>query len=314
MDTEFRLFIDGKNVDSVSGRTFESENPYTGAPWARIADGTPEDVDAAVAAARTAFDGEWGHLTGFQRAAIMRRCADALDANAGRLAQLEVNDSGKLMREMAGQMAGLSSWFNYFSGLADKLEGATVPLANPSYFAYTRKEPVGVVGAITPWNSPLLLLTWKLAPLLAAGNVCVAKPSEHSPASTVAFAQILHEAGLPAGVFNVVTGWDRSTGEALAGHPRHRQGGVHRIHRDRHRGGAGSHREREPGDPRAGREVRPDGVPGRRPGRRGQRDRRRRVRRHRADLHGRVTADRARVRGRRARREGGGPRGDDPAR
>ena len=216
---EFRLFIDGKSVDSVSGRTFLSENPYTGAPWARVADGTPEDIDAAVAAARTAFNGEWGHLTGFQRAAIMRRCAEALDANAERLAQLEVNDSGKLMREMSGQMAGLSSWFNYFSGLADKLEGSTVPLANPSYFAYTSKEPVGVVGAITPWNSPLLLLTWKLAPLLAAGNVCVAKPSEHSPASTVAFAEILHDAGLPAGVLNVVTGWDRSTGEALSTHP-----------------------------------------------------------------------------------------------
>ena len=215
---EFPLFIDGRSVDSVSGRTFESQNPYTGEPWARVADGTPEDVDLAVAAARRAFDGEWGAATGFQRAAVMRRCADALDANADRLARLEVNDSGKLMREMAGQMAGLSSWFLYFSGLADKLEGATVPLANPSYFAYTRKEPVGVVGAITPWNSPLLLLTWKLAPLLAAGNVCVAKPSEHSPASTVAFAQILHEAGLPAGVLNVVTGWDRSTGEALAGH------------------------------------------------------------------------------------------------
>ena len=216
---EFPLFIDGRSVDSVSGRTFESQNPYTGEPWARVADGTPQDVDLAVAAARVAFDGEWGATTGFQRAAVMRRCADALDANAERLARLEVNDSGKLMREMAGQMAGLSSWFLYFSGLADKLEGATVPLANPSYFAYTRKEPVGVVGAITPWNSPLLLLTWKLAPLLAAGNVCVAKPSEHSPASTVAFAQILHEAGLPAGVLNVVTGWDRSTGEALAGHP-----------------------------------------------------------------------------------------------
>jgi acyl-CoA reductase-like NAD-dependent aldehyde dehydrogenase len=215
---EFKLFVDGKSVDSVSGRTFESQNPYTGAPWARVADGTPEDIDAAVAAARTAFNGEWGQMTGFQRSAILRRCADALDANADRLAKLEVNDSGKLMREMSGQMAGLSSWFNYFAGLADKLEGATVPLANPNYFAYTLKEPVGVVGAITPWNSPLLLLTWKLAPLLAAGNVCVAKPSEHSPASTVAFAEILYHAGLPAGVFNVVTGWDRSTGEALSKH------------------------------------------------------------------------------------------------
>jgi aldehyde dehydrogenase (NAD+) len=215
---EFRLFIDGRSVDSVSRRTFESLNPYTGRPWARVADGTPADVDAAVAAARTAFNGEWGEMTGFGRAAVMRRCAAALDAHADRLATLEVKDSGKLLREMAGQMAGLSSWFSYFSGLADKLEGSTVPLANPSYFAYTRKEPVGVVGAITPWNSPLLLLTWKLAPLLATGCVCVAKPSEHSPASTVAFAEILHEAGLPAGVFNVVTGSDRSTGEALSGH------------------------------------------------------------------------------------------------
>ncbi|MFF5289224.1 aldehyde dehydrogenase [Paractinoplanes globisporus] len=215
---EFRLFIGGKAVESVTGRVFESMNPYTGRPWARVADGSAEDVDAAVAAARAAFHGPWGAMTGFQRAAIMRRCAEALDANADRLARLEVSDSGKLMREMSGQMAGLSSWFNYFSGLADKLEGATVPLANPNYFAYTRKEPVGVVGCITPWNSPLLLFTWKLAPLLAAGNTCVVKPSEHSPCSTVAFAEILTEAGLPPGVVNVVTGWDRSTGEALAGH------------------------------------------------------------------------------------------------
>ncbi|MBU2666213.1 aldehyde dehydrogenase [Actinoplanes bogorensis] len=216
---EFSLFIDGKSVGSVTGRTFASLNPYTGQAWARVADGSAADVDAAVAAARAAFDGPWGAMTGFQRAAIMRKCADALDANADRLARLEVSDSGKLLREMSGQMAGLSSWFHWFAGLADKLEGATVPLANPDYFAYTRKEPVGVVGCITPWNSPLLLFTWKLAPLLAAGNTCVVKPSEHSPCSTVAFAEILTEAGLPPGVVNVVTGWDRSTGEALAGHP-----------------------------------------------------------------------------------------------
>jgi aldehyde dehydrogenase (NAD+) len=120
---------------------------------------------------------------------------------------------------MLGQLKALPQWYYYFSGLADKLEGRTVPGLNPNYFAYTRREPVGVIGAITPWNSPLLLLTFKLAPLLAAGNTCVVKPSEHSPASTVAFAQVLHEAGLPAGVFNVVTGWDRSTGERLASHP-----------------------------------------------------------------------------------------------
>jgi aldehyde dehydrogenase (NAD+) len=215
---EFRLFVDGKSVDALSGRTFESLNPYTGQPWARVADGGPEDVDVAVGAARAAFDGEWGSFTGFQRAAVMRACAAAIEANADRLALLEVRDSGKLLREMSGQMRALPQWFFYFSGLADKLEGRTIPPANPNYFGYTRREPVGVVGAITPWNSPLLLLTWKLAPLLAAGNTCVVKPSEHSPASTVAFAEVLTEAGLPAGVLNVVTAWDRSAGEALAAH------------------------------------------------------------------------------------------------
>jgi acyl-CoA reductase-like NAD-dependent aldehyde dehydrogenase len=215
---EFGLFIGGKTVDALSGKTFESQNPYTQQPWARMADGAPEDIDLAVASARAAFDGEWGQMSGFQRAAIMRRCGDAILANAERLARLEVNDSGKLMREMLGQLKALPQWYWYFSGLADKLEGRTVPPVNQAYFAYTTREPVGVVGAITPWNSPLLLLTFKLAPLLAAGNTCVVKPSEHAPASTVAFAEILFEAGLPAGVLNVVTGWDRSTGEALASH------------------------------------------------------------------------------------------------
>jgi aldehyde dehydrogenase (NAD+) len=215
---EFRLFLDGKQVDALGGRTFDSLDPYTGRPWARLADGGPEDVDVAVASARAAFDGEWGALTGFERAAVMRRCAEALAENADRLALLEVRDSGKLLREMRGQMRLLPQWYLYFSGVADKLEGRTVPPANPNYFGYTLRHPVGVVGAITPWNSPLLLLTWKLAPLLAAGNTCVVKPSEHSPASTVAFAQVLFDAGLPAGVLNVVTGWDRATGEALAGH------------------------------------------------------------------------------------------------
>ncbi|MFC4950477.1 aldehyde dehydrogenase [Pseudonocardia sp. GCM10023141] len=215
---EFKLFIHGRSVDARSGKSFDSLNPYTGGVWARLADGGPEDVDDAVASSRTAFDGEWGAITGFQRAAIMRRCGDAIAANAERLARLEVNDSGKLLREMLGQLQALPQWYYYFSGLADKLEGRTVPPVNPNYFGYTRREPVGVVGAITPWNSPLLLLTFKLAPALAAGCTMVVKPSEHAPASTVAFAEVLHEAGLPAGVLNVVTGWDRSTGESLAQH------------------------------------------------------------------------------------------------
>src|SRR6476469_1098527 len=215
----FKLFINGKSVDAVSGKTFKSLNPYTGQPWAIIADGGPEDIDLAVDAARAAFNGEWGRKSGFERAAIMRDIATAITANAEHLALLEVRDSGKLMREMLGQLNALGTWYSYFSGLADKIEGKTVPaLAPQTYFGYTVREPVGVVGAITPWNSPLLLLTFKLAPLLAAGCTCVVKPSEHSPASTVAFAEILTEAGLPPGVLNVVTGWERATGEALAAH------------------------------------------------------------------------------------------------
>jgi (Z)-2-((N-methylformamido)methylene)-5-hydroxybutyrolactone dehydrogenase len=215
----FGLFIDGKSVDSVSGQSFESLNPYTGRPWATVADGTPEDVDLAVAAARRAFEGDWGRMSGFDRAAILRRVGDQIALHGDHLAWLEVQDNGKLLREMRGQMEALPQYYYYFSGLADKLEGRTVPQVNPErYFGYTRREPLGVVGAITPWNSPLLLLTFKLAPLLAAGNTCVVKPSEHAPASSLAFAQVLHDAGLPPGVLNVVSGWDRSTGEALASH------------------------------------------------------------------------------------------------
>ncbi len=215
----FGLFIHGRQVDALSGKTFESQNPFAGRPWAVVADGGPEDVDRAVVSSRAAFEETWRPMSGFERAAVLRRVADGITANAERLALLEVRDSGKLMREMRAQLLGMGTWYTYFSGLADKLEGRTVPAINPStYFGYTLREPVGVIGAITPWNSPLLLLTFKLAPLLAAGCTCVVKPSEHAPASTVAFAEVLHEAGLPAGVLNVVTGWDRSTGKALAAH------------------------------------------------------------------------------------------------
>ncbi|MDN5860844.1 MAG: aldehyde dehydrogenase [Pseudonocardia sp.] len=215
----FRMTIGGKAVDAISGRTFESENPYTGSSWALVPDGGPEDVDAAVAAARAALAGEWGTATGFARAALLRRLADLITENADRLARLEVNDSGKLYREMIGQMAGLGSWYHYFAGLADKIEGRQLPTPNPNYLVYTRREPVGVVAAITPWNSPLLLMSWKLAPALAAGCTVVVKPSEHAPASTLGFAELVGEAGFPPGVVNVVTGRSREVGAALAGHP-----------------------------------------------------------------------------------------------
>src|ERR1700727_1108974 len=214
----FRMLIGGKAVDAESGATFESQNPHTGRPWAVVPDGGPADVDAAVAAARAALDGEWGSMTGFARAALLRRLADLVAENADRLARLEVNDSGKLYREMIGQLNGLGGWYQYFAGLADKIEGRQIPSPNPNYLVYTRREPVGVVAAITPWNSPLLLLTWKLAPALAAGCTMVVKPSEHSPAATLELARLAGEAGLPPGVLNVVTGSSRDLGAALAGH------------------------------------------------------------------------------------------------
>lgn len=215
----FSMLIGGKPVDARSGRTFESRNPYTGAPWAVIPDGGPEDVDAAVAAARAALDGEWGRMTGFARAKLLRRLGDLVADNADRLARLEVKDAGKLYREMIGQLTALGGWYSYFAGLADKIEGRQIPSPNPGYLVYTRREPIGVVAAITPWNSPLLLMTWKVAPALAAGCTVVVKPSEHAPASTLGFAELVEQAGFPPGVVNVVTGLSRETGAHLAGHP-----------------------------------------------------------------------------------------------
>jgi aldehyde dehydrogenase (NAD+) len=216
---QFRMLIAGKAVDAISGNTFESQNPYTGGPWAQVPDGGPEDIDAAVAAARAALDGEWGNLTGFARGALLRRLGDLVSQNAERLARLEVNDSGKLYREMIGQLTGLGAWYHYYAGLADKIEGRQIPTPNPNYLVYTRREPVGVVAAITPWNSPLLLMTWKVAPALAAGCTVVVKPSEHSPASTLGFAELFEQAGFPPGVVNVVSALSRETGAHLAAHP-----------------------------------------------------------------------------------------------
>ncbi|MBN9759303.1 Aldehyde dehydrogenase [Pseudonocardia sp. Ae406_Ps2] len=215
----FRMLIGGKPSDAASGRTFETQNPFTGAPWATVPDGGPDDVDAAVAAARSALDGEWGAMTPFGRAACLRRLGDLITENAEALARTEVSDSGKLYREMIGQLGGLGGWYQYYAGIAPTIEGRQIPTPNPNYLVYTRKEPVGVVAAITPWNSPLLLMTWKVAPALAAGCTIVVKPSEHAPASTLKWAELIEKAGIPAGVVNVVTTNDRDTAAHLAGHP-----------------------------------------------------------------------------------------------
>jgi acyl-CoA reductase-like NAD-dependent aldehyde dehydrogenase len=216
---EFDLVIGGRSVGAASGATYDSIDPYSGRPWARVPDGSAQDIDRAVAAARAALDGEWGQLTPTARGKLLRRLADVIAGEAENLAELEVRDGGKLAREMVGQMRSLPDYYDYYAGLADKLQGEVIPTDKPNFLVYTRHEPVGVVGAITPWNSPLLLLTWKLAAGLAAGCTFVVKPSDHTPVSTLAFAQLFHEAGFPPGVINVVTGWGPATGAALAAHP-----------------------------------------------------------------------------------------------
>lgn len=214
------MFIDGTEHRPVDGGWFESEDPYTGKPWAQVAAGSSADVDLAVAAANAALEAdEWGGLTATARGALLVGLADVIAEHADELARLEVNDNGKLLAEMSGQVAYLPQWFRYYGGLADKIEGRVLPIDKPGYFAYTRREPVGVTAIITPWNSPLLLLAWKLAPALAAGCTVVVKPSEFTSASTVALARLLHEAGLPKGVFNVITGFGKEVGAPLVEHP-----------------------------------------------------------------------------------------------
>ena len=151
----YQMLIGGEWVDAQSDRTFESINPYTGKTWAVVPEAGEADVDAAVRAARTAFDdGPWGRMTGTERARLIRRLAALLEENAEHLAIVESTDNGKLIREMGGQLKSLSEWYYYFAGAADKLEGETIPSDKPNFFVYTRREPIGVVGAITPWNSP----------------------------------------------------------------------------------------------------------------------------------------------------------------
>jgi acyl-CoA reductase-like NAD-dependent aldehyde dehydrogenase len=215
----YRMRIGADWRDAASGATFSSSNPYNGELWAVVPDADAADVDAAVAAAQAALDGAWGDATGFERARLMHRLADIIERDAEQLAAFETSDNGKLLREMRGQMDYLPAWLRYFAGAADKLQGEVIPSDRPNFMIYTRHEPVGVVAAIVPWNSPLMLLMWKLAPLLAAGCTVVVKPSEHTPVSALEFAKRVEEAGFPPGVFNVVTGRSAELGRALVAHP-----------------------------------------------------------------------------------------------
>lgn len=217
--SDVSMFIDGKDHRPVGDEWFDSYDPFLGAPWARVARGRAVDVDHAVSSAEAALrEGTWSAISASARGELLFRLADAIADNAERLAEIEVRDNGKLMTEMLGQLQYIPQWFRYYGGLADKVEGRVLPLDKPGYFAYTKRVPVGVTAVITPWNSPLFLLAWKLAPALAAGCTVVAKPSEFTSASTVELARVLHGAGLPSGVFNVVTGLGAEAGAPLVEH------------------------------------------------------------------------------------------------
>ncbi|MCX4831130.1 aldehyde dehydrogenase [Streptomyces sp. NBC_01016] len=217
--TTWKHFIGGRWVEPAAGEYFDSTDPATGRTLYRAARGTAADIDKAVAAARAAFeDPGWRDLNQTKRGHLLRRLGELIAENAEELALMESRDNGKLLREMRGQLASLPEYFHYYAGLADKIHGETIPTSDRAVLNYTAREPLGVVGAITPWNSPLTLTTSKLAPALCAGNTVVVKPSEYTSASGLRLAELALEAGFPPGVVNVVTGYGAEAGGPLVDH------------------------------------------------------------------------------------------------
>jgi acyl-CoA reductase-like NAD-dependent aldehyde dehydrogenase len=217
---KLQMLAGGRWVDPISGQWLESVNPFTAEPWALVPQGAKADVDRAVDAARAAFrEGDWPKLNATARGELLVRLAELVAEDAERLATIETTDNGKLFAEMRAQLQYVPQWYRYFGGLADKIEGRVIPIDKPGVFNFTREEPLGVVAAITPWNSPLMLAAWKLAPALAAGNTVVWKPSEFSSVSALEFGKLFEKAGFPPGVVNILTGYGAEVGEPLVTHP-----------------------------------------------------------------------------------------------
>lgn len=217
---QYGHFINGEYVRPCEEMWLDSVDPYLGEPWAQIPRGSAADVDRAVTAASHAMrSGPWATMTASQRGKLMHNLAGLVEREADRLTEIEVRDTGKLYAEMRGQLGYHPEWWRYFGGLADKIQGAVVPIDKPDLLAFTRQEPVGVVAALTAWNSPLLFVAWKCAAAIAAGCSVVVKPSEFASVSTLEFAALTKEAGFPDGVFNVVTGLGPEVGSALVDHP-----------------------------------------------------------------------------------------------
>ena len=220
MPERYDHFINGQYVAPAEGAYFDSTNPATLETLYSAARGTAADVDAAVRAADQAFhDPRWRDLSPTKRGHLLRRLGDLVGQHAEELARMESQDNGKLLREMRGQLAGLPEYLYYYAGLADKVQGSQIPTNSVQMLNYTQREALGVVGAITPWNSPLTLTTSKLSPALAAGNTLVIKPSEYTSRTVLRLAELATEAGFPDGVINVVTGYGVEAGAPLVDHP-----------------------------------------------------------------------------------------------
>lgn len=220
VDIKFtRLFINGQFVDAASGKTFPTLDPRTGDVIANVAEGDAEDINRAVSAARKAFDeGPWPRMTAYERSKILLRFADLLEKHNDEIAALETWDNGKPYEQSAKvEIPMLTRLFRYYAGWADKIHGLTAPADGP-YHVQTLHEPIGVAGQIIPWNFPLLMFAWKVGPALACGNTIVLKTAEQTPLSALYVSSLFHEAGLPAGVLNVVSGFGPTAGAALASH------------------------------------------------------------------------------------------------
>ena len=220
MAEKFQLYIDGAFCDADDGAVFDSVDPSTGAVWAVMPKASAADTDRAVRAAHAAFSaGPWPALTATARGKLLYKLADLVARDASIIAELETRDTGKVIRETKAVTGYVAEFYRYFAGLADKIEGATLPIDKLDMEVSTRREPLGVVAAVVPWNSQMFLTATKLAPALAAGNTVVIKASEDGPAPLLYFAKLIHEAGLPKGVVNVITGMGADCGRVLTSHP-----------------------------------------------------------------------------------------------
>ena len=214
----YKMFIDGEWVDSDTKKTFETLNPENNKPWAVVPEASASDVDRAVKAAQKAFEGEWPKLLPRERGKYLRAIADKLRENAELLGEIETIDTGKLFRETKKQANYIAEYYDYYAGMADKVEGTVLPIDKPNIQAITTRVPIGVIAAIIPWNSQMLLTVTKLAPALAMGNTVVIKSSELAPAVLFEFAKLVEETGIPKGVVNVITGFGDPCGKALTTH------------------------------------------------------------------------------------------------